>query len=543
MELVYLWVDGYKNIKKQGFNFSPRFECSYDEKTKELTVDEKKDYVSLFPKNINVTAIVGENGSGKSSLIELLSRILTLRDSITFFYILNNGKENVLYSNLSTYNFIRNTDNFTIKSSLKTEDIALINYIDMYYLNISHLERDEIIKNDVVSMDDPINYLGIYAKNDFEKVKVTEETIYPTFSEFKLSQFNFLQVYAISNLLTDKKYTKLLFETFKIKKPYSIQIEYSKEKLETIKILNTPIEHDNGNIDSSVPPKIDALLKFLEGINNNLIIESSELSEFFKLSRSIFNLEKEFKLNFQTKDGEAIKLSAGEKTILFYLERIDFMLSKIKVKNKKDDKKHIADILLFDEIELYLHPMWQKRILNIILEFINIEKTENLLHIIIASHSPFLLSDLPKENVIFLKKDENGNCKNVTQETNIETFGANIHTLLSHGFFMKDGLMGEFAKEKINDIINFHKEVEDNKNNEIEVKKLKVKYLEKDENQQTLKDKLWHIKSIIGESYLKQVIKNHIIEIEKILLGKDEANKEEIKRLQDKIKLLEGKND
>ncbi|PHQ65833.1 MAG: hypothetical protein COB99_01870, partial [Sulfurimonas sp.] len=72
MELVYLWVEDYKNIKKQGFNFSPRFECEFDDETKELTIDEKKDYVSIFPDNINVTAIVGENGSGKSSIIKLL---------------------------------------------------------------------------------------------------------------------------------------------------------------------------------------------------------------------------------------------------------------------------------------------------------------------------------------------------------------------------------------------------------------------------------------------------------------------------------------
>ena len=38
---------------------------------------------------------------------------------------------------------------------------------------------------------------------------------------------------------------------------------------------------------------------------------------------------------------------------------------------------------------------------------------------------------------------------------NIETFGANIHTLLSHGFFMKDGLMGEFAKDKIDTAIKY----------------------------------------------------------------------------------------
>jgi hypothetical protein len=83
-------------------------------------------------------------------------------------------------------------------------------------------------------------------------------------------------------------------------------------------------------------------------------------------------------------------------------------------------------------------------------------KLEKKVHFIITSHSPFVLSDLPKENVIFLEKDEKtGYCKNVTKETNIETFGANIHTLLSHGFFMKDGLMGEFAKEKINKILTY----------------------------------------------------------------------------------------
>ena len=36
-----------------------------------------------------------------------------------------------------------------------------------------------------------------------------------------------------------------------------------------------------------------------------------------------------------------------------------------------------------------------------------------------------------------------------------ETFGANIHTLLSSSFFMNDGLVGNFAKEKIKGVIDF----------------------------------------------------------------------------------------
>ena len=54
MKLVYLWVEDYKNIQKQGFNFSPRFECSYDEDTKELTIDKDKYFE---PNKISIEAL------------------------------------------------------------------------------------------------------------------------------------------------------------------------------------------------------------------------------------------------------------------------------------------------------------------------------------------------------------------------------------------------------------------------------------------------------------------------------------------------------
>ncbi|MDQ7061038.1 MAG: hypothetical protein Q9M43_07785 [Sulfurimonas sp.] len=82
MELVYLWVEKYKNINNQGFDFSPRFECDYkdailDIKDKERT---KEPYLkNFFCKNINVTAIVGENGSGKSSIIKLIFLLIFIK--------------------------------------------------------------------------------------------------------------------------------------------------------------------------------------------------------------------------------------------------------------------------------------------------------------------------------------------------------------------------------------------------------------------------------------------------------------------------------
>ena len=63
MELIYLWVEKYKNIKEQGFNFSPRFECKFDKNTKKLTINEKLwvdrvalrlQFVIFFTKNCRI---------------------------------------------------------------------------------------------------------------------------------------------------------------------------------------------------------------------------------------------------------------------------------------------------------------------------------------------------------------------------------------------------------------------------------------------------------------------------------------------------------
>lgn len=75
MELVYLWVEDYQNIKKQWFNFSPRFRCEYDDEKHKFSICDKKNeecdensFINIFPNNINVMSIVGKNGSGKNDM-------------------------------------------------------------------------------------------------------------------------------------------------------------------------------------------------------------------------------------------------------------------------------------------------------------------------------------------------------------------------------------------------------------------------------------------------------------------------------------------
>lgn len=105
MELVYLWVEDYKNIKKQGFNFSPRFRCEYDEEKNELEIIDKEETGEFYSKNffgdnVNITAIVGENGSGKSSLVKLFEKIFLDKNGEKYIFISCINGKLFIYTNL-----------------------------------------------------------------------------------------------------------------------------------------------------------------------------------------------------------------------------------------------------------------------------------------------------------------------------------------------------------------------------------------------------------------------------------------------------------
>jgi len=223
-----------------------------------------------------------------------------------------------------------------------------------------------------------------------------------------------------------------------------------------------------------------------------------------------------------------LSLSSGEENFLYQFSRFYYL------KNHSQNLKNINNlVILFDEGETTLHPQWQKLYIHYCVDFFQKNFSDYQCHLIFTTHSPFILSDLPKENVIFLEKGK----QVYPFEDNKQTFGANIHTLLSHGFFMKNGLMGEFAKDKIQSIIEYHEKLLKKELTKEENKKQRDEEKEKYENEHKIK--FWQIQSIIGDDYLKQVVKNHLLEIEKIVLGNDEAKEEEIKRLEAQIELLE----
>lgn len=75
MELIYLYIgDIGRQIKNQGFNFSNKYDVSYEAETKELTIKKKQNPIPKIYSDhiVNITALVGQNGVGKSTVLNLL---------------------------------------------------------------------------------------------------------------------------------------------------------------------------------------------------------------------------------------------------------------------------------------------------------------------------------------------------------------------------------------------------------------------------------------------------------------------------------------
>jgi hypothetical protein len=72
--------------------------------------------------------------------------------------------------------------------------------------------------------------------------------------------------------------------------------------------------------------------------------------------------------------------------------------------------------------------------------------------IIITSHDPLTLSDIPKNNIVFLEKTNQ--ITKVANSYHKRTLGANISDLLKDSFFMEDGQMGSFISNEIDQIID-----------------------------------------------------------------------------------------
>ena len=107
--------------------------------------------------------------------------------------------------------------------------------------------------------------------------------------------------------------------------------------------------------------------------------------------------------------------------------------------------------IVFDEAELYAHPNFQRDFVSKLLETIHwchIDRRKiKSINIILATHSPFVLSDVLSQRSLYL---ENGQVYPIKGQS----FGGNYYDLLENSFFFKESAMGRVSTQRIEEWIN-----------------------------------------------------------------------------------------
>lgn len=164
-------------------------------------------------------------------------------------------------------------------------------------------------------------------------------------------------------------------------------------------------------------------------------------------------------INFKT-------LSSGEKQLIYSITGIIYQiinLDSVSNSGSSDLVCYSSVNVILEEIELYFHPDMQRRLVKFILDAISqctFHFVKNV-NVMLVTHSPFILSDIPASNILALTKDG----LPLGDREIVKSFGANIHDILRHPFFLKDGAVGEFASDFISSLGNQISNLSDNNNN------------------------------------------------------------------------------
>jgi len=571
MELLAVYIHKHFLFEKPEFlNFGGQFTIDFELRKNGLYIsksDNPKHIKKIYGENIlNVSAIVGNNGVGKTSIMRLMNQ--EPEQDIVSVYLSDN---NIVIRNQSDINLKVQFDHIEYSDENELYPLYYSNHID-YNLRLldSPINQSSLFKG---TIDDYyyenilrqlffLNSKGQYLKNTFkelpyyeylvinvnniEKTKFFDNVFYKNASagkaikkELKMlwnyyvitnepnihADYNFIanfEVFVLSLLVSDdmsvetnSNRSNISFRDVLNQDSFQAKIEmFLKKRLGNIdgplyQSLESSVGVELNNSDELIEKiKVYSISKIADGFDLSMMknhavntikryVAVSKLYEFISNNADktfIYEKPNEIKI-FVNQDStknfletfislyqdvqESIdyiqfeyrifnispekKLSTGEQSLLNFFSTIYSFVRK----RENHLRKYNQYLLLLDEPETGYHAVWKKKfiksITEILPELFNELNQNPKVQIIFTTHDALTLSDIPNENITYLKKLEDSSIKVFRigdDDRPKRSFAANITDLLADSFFVENGLVGDFAKEKI-------KEVLDNLNYEI----------------------------------------------------------------------------
>lgn len=484
-ELIFFYIDDYAVYKKQGFCFYPKYELSdykYSEKDFSLVrFLKKEDFIDLFEdEKVNIKVLCGINGSGKSSLLEIMADTKITDKRIKKFYLLKDKNETFACS---------------VKCNVMFDDDC---FIKLDYENFGY---------DFSPFGCCVNHKNMQIPDfDFSKniVKFYSETpkLYDgvvdgkLFNHFSVELWNFDN--EIESLINGNRENLFKREnTFSLKSWLKTDIlsyiflhnfqdntydDVAKEFEEQMDENNLDLSSflDNFVYTNFVPEIVDNI----RDMQKDVIFKSFSISDTSKAEQLLKELEMkifEFFKAFDNDYRENQLITTRLNDLIYFRGYSSDMIPSRSLNELSDGEwrslkyryeifhsmiQHEGIWWYIDEPEVYLHPEWCRtfiadylRAYRGVKDFIillNKDNKENPFNpdkrftIIFATHSPFILSDMTNDYVIYLEK-KGGITKEIKAEK--ESFAGNIGEMYNENFFMKNTI-GEFARQKLLKIID-----------------------------------------------------------------------------------------
>ncbi|EOD7313683.1 ATP-binding protein [Proteus mirabilis] len=375
------------------------------------------------------TIIIGKNGTGKSRLLQLLCEKL-----------LSKSKSNIKLTRIPSKIISISTTPF---DKFPSETSAFRGY---YYQGIKGIQNQEISKGyvskfignfllGVISkktndLSKALNYLGYEDEINISFRYIGGSKIESIFNK-KIDESSEEHIIAKYEL-DDSLYTKLTSFFFMNKSPYKSNIairhnEYSEiNKIIKInsfkKYLSKRYSDGETQINLSIINNDSKIKTLIDSIEDSSWIHKTRILKlkikgnklFFnkdiKLSTALINIIDSGLLKLdtislkKTKSSEELeieKASSGEQSVIMNILGISSVI--------KDNS-----LILIDEPEVCLHPEWQERYIQLL---IDIFKSFKNCHFIITTHSPQIISNLSGKNC-FITSIEDGFCRNAEEYIN-----------------------------------------------------------------------------------------------------------------------------
>lgn len=389
-------------------------------KSLELYDYKKFEKVNLSLSKKQTTILIGSNGSGKSTILEGLAK--TLQFLVDNLRVRNNNhykfdddeinvntknKYSIIKCNLTLndeYSFscslTNNYENVARKVQSELEQFKLLGAMhqeadrlrgdDFPYPLFAYypIERTLLIKRDEVERKQSKRS----RKSIFNKIEGLNKAFdgssnFDTFFGWYKEVDDILNEQSSKKKLSPDDIREILL---KAELEKSLKKDTSAEDLSEIisSLFNSEAPTANSTLAKKLEKNakviVDAIKNFLTDVQDVEITRIPALDMYIKsndLRLSVFNM------------------SQGEKTLLALISDIARRL--VTLNPNSEDPLKGKGVVLIDELDLHLHPQWQRTIIK------NLERTFPNIQFIISTHSPLILTTVTSEQIKILTDEVN----------------------------------------------------------------------------------------------------------------------------------------